>query len=108
MIFSCLRCGNKEDDDRDRLKKKLKEKKTEEGEQYSIDVQMRSGLVCSCCDNLSRGRHVFRFDPWMRWTTETVRQAVTLSQGYQKATMGRMSNLTCLKHGKINGWKNFL
>ena len=45
MIFSCLRCGKKEDDDRDRLKKKLKEKKTEEGEQYSIDVQMRSGLV---------------------------------------------------------------
>ena len=45
MIFSCLRCGKKEDDDRDRLKKKLKEKKTEVGEQYSIDVQMRSGLV---------------------------------------------------------------
>ena len=31
MIFSCLRCGKKEDDDRDRLKKKLKEKKTELG-----------------------------------------------------------------------------
>ena len=55
MIFSCLRCGKKEDDDRDRLKKKLKEKKTEEGEQYSIDVQMRSGLVFPA---LSRGRHI--------------------------------------------------
>ena len=54
MIFSCLRCGKKEDDDRDRLKKKLKEK-TEEGEQYSIDVQMRSGLVFP----LSRGRHIW-------------------------------------------------
>ena len=34
--------------------------------------------------------------------TQTIRQAVTLSQGYQKATMGRMSNLICLKHVKIN------
>ena len=107
MIFSCLRCGKKEDDDRDRLKKKLKEKKTEVGEQYSIDVQMRSGLVFPVVE-IYPGVGTFGFDPWMRWTTETVRQAVTLSQGYQKATMGRMSNLTCLKHGKINGWKNFL
>ena len=36
MIFSCLRCGKKEDDDRDRLKKKLKEKKTEVGEKGSF------------------------------------------------------------------------
>ena len=107
MIFSCLRCGKKEDDDRDRLKKKLKEKKTEEGEQYSIDVQMRSGLVVPVVV-IYPGVGTFGFDPWMRWATETVRQAVTLGQGYQKATMGRMSNLTCLKHGKINGWKNFL
>ena len=107
MIFSCLRCGKKEDDDRDRLKKKLKEKKTEVGEQYSIDVQMRSGLVFPVVE-IYPGVGTFGFDPWMRWTTETVRQAVTLSQGYQKATMGRMSNLTCLKHGRINRWKNFL
>ena len=40
--------------------------------------------------------------------TQTIRQAVTLSQDYQKATMGRMSNLICLKHVKINNQRNIV
>ena len=100
MIFSCLRCGKKEDDDRDRLKKKLKEKKTEEGEQYSIDVQMRSGLVCSCCGNLSRGRHV-----WVR-PLDALDHRDGQASGYLKPGLPESHHGSDVEFDLLKTWQN--
>ena len=107
-----FRSRKKADEDRDRLKKKLKNRRWKrEHDSHSSGYGCCQDVVFLWCPHPPTGHNpIYGTEPHIRVIrpldalkyTQTIRQAVTLSQGYQKATMGRMSNLICLKHVKIN------
>ena len=99
MIFSCLRCGKKEDDDRDRVKKKLKEKKTELGSSIPLMYRCVQDLF-SCCGNLSRGRHL-----WVR-PLDALDHRDGQASGYLKPGLPESHHGSDVEFDLLKTWQN--